>query len=255
MGIDIFVHAVRLVLADWRNAVKISGLLYLIYAVPSLILQLLFPPLPDTASAADVMAAVSAAPVALLTGIFGLIAFVWIAVAWHRYVLLDEMPGGQVPEFNSSRLLSYAVYSLGIGLLAVIAAVVVGIVAGIVVAIVPPLAFLAALLALAAALIVGYRFAPLLPASAVGKPLTFRAAWEATKGANRNIIVLAVVSVVAAFIIDLPALIFSFAGPVGGFIALLWTLGTGWVKMLVGVSIVTTLYGHYVEGRAIPPAR
>jgi hypothetical protein len=255
VGIDIFVHAVRLVLGDWRNAVRISGLLYLIYAIPSLILQLLFPPLPETASAADVAAALATAPVGLLIAIFALVAFVWIAVAWHRYVLLDEMPAGQFPEFNGSRLVSYAVYSLGIGLLAVIAAILVGIVAGLVVAIVPPLAFLAALVALAAALIVGYRFAALLPASAVGKPLTFGAAWEATKGANRDIIVLAMVSVIAAFIIDLPALIFAFAGPVGGFLALIWTLGTGWVKMLVGVSILTTLYGHFVEGRAIPPAR
>ena len=37
-------------------------------------------------------------------------------------------------------------------------------------------------------------------------------------------------------------------------ILVLWTLATGWVKMIVGVSILTTLYGHYIEGRAIPSA-
>jgi hypothetical protein len=120
--------------------------------------------------------------------------------------------------------------------------------------IVPPLGFLAAIAALAAALIVGYRFAPLLPASAVGQPLTFGAAWEATKGATSAIVVLAIVSAVASFVIDLPALVLGLAGPPGHILGLIWMLGTGWVKMLVGVSILTTLYGHYVEGRAIPSA-
>jgi len=40
-------------------------------------------------------------------------------------------------------------------------------------------------------------------------------------------------------------------GGVGAFLALLWTLATGWVIMVVGVSILTTIYGHYVEGRAL----
>ena len=43
MGVSLFVHSVRLVLGDWRNALKITGLLYLIYAVPTLIFTLLFP--------------------------------------------------------------------------------------------------------------------------------------------------------------------------------------------------------------------
>lgn len=254
MGVNLFVHSVRLVLGDWRNALSISGLLYLIYAVPNLLLNLFFPPPPrDTATAADIGAALAMAPVAIITSILALVAFVWIAVAWHRYVLLDEMPQGQLPEFNGSRLLAYAGYSLLVGLLGLVAAVVVGAIVGVLVVLVPPLAFVAALAALAAALVVGYRLAPVLPASAVGKPLTLGAAWEATKGASGAIVVLAIVSAIAALVIDLPALLLAFAGPVGRFLGLIWTLGTDWVKMLVGVSILTTLYGHYVEGRPLPP--
>ena len=255
MGIDLFVHSVRLVLGDWRNALRLSGLLYLIYAAPTLLLRLSFPAPAQTATMADATAALAAAPIAFLTGIFALVAFVWIAVAWHRYVLLDEVPQGQFPAFNGSRLFRYAIYSLGIGLLAVIVAAVVGAVAALVFAIVPVLLFVAALAAMAAALVVFYRLAPVLPAVAVERPLTFGGAWEATKGASSAIIVLAIVSAVASFIIELPAMVLAMGGSIGSTLALLWTLGTDWLRMLVGVSILTTLYGHYVEGRPIPSAR
>lgn len=254
VGVDLFVHSVRLVLADWRNALKITGLLYLIYAVPSLLIGLLFPVPTQAGQLSSTMLA--AGPLALITAILAIVAFVWIAVAWHRYILLLEMPSGRFPEFNQSRLLSYLGYSLLIGLIGVVLSLVVSAVIGIIA--LPLLGFVGAAItgiaALAALLIVGYRLAPILPSTAIGKPITLSQAWESTKNANVPIIILAVLSAVAAFVIDIPAMVLGIGGPVGGFLALLWTLATGWVKMLVGVSILTTLYGHYVEGRAIPSA-
>lgn len=255
MGVNMFVHSVRLVLGDWRNALRISGLLYLIYAVPSLLLALLFPATsrPDQALAAMGTGGL----VSFITLILAIVAFVWIAVAWHRYILLDETSAGQLPEFNSSRLLRYGGYSLLLGLIAMVLLFIVSAVIGIVA--IPLLGavgiFITTLLGLAAALIVGYRLAPMLPAIAIDKPLTLGQAWEATKNANGPIIVLAIVSAIAAIVIDIPAIVLMLAGPIGAFLAMLWTLCTGWVKMLVGVSILTTLYGHYIEGRAIPAAQ
>lgn len=254
VGVDMFVHSVRLVLSDWRNALKITGLLYLIYAVPTLLLGLLFPPptQPEQATAA----VLSAAPAGLLTLILAIVAFVWIAVAWHRYILLDEMPAGQFPAFDGQRMLNYGLYSIGIGLLGAIVSFVLATIIGIIT--IPLLGvvggFVTGAIALAAALIIFYRLAPLLPAVAIGKPLTLSQAWGATNGANVPIIILAVLSAIAAIVIDIPAFILMMAGPIGGFLGLLWTLVTGWVKMLVGVSILTTLYGHYVERRSIPAA-
>ena len=254
MGVSLFVHSVRLVLGDWRNALKITGLLYLIYAVPALIFALLFP---TPVQPEQAMAALgSGGFLGLITVILAIVAFVWIAVAWHRYVLLDEVPAGQFPEFNSNRLLSYGGYSLLIGLIGFVLSFIVSAVVGIVA--IPLLSvvgvFITGLLALAAVLIIGYRLAPILPSIAIGKPITLRQAWDATNSANVPIIVLAVLSAVAALVIDIPAFILAMAGPIGGFLAELWTLATGWVKMIVGVSILTTLYGHYIEGRAIPSA-
>lgn len=254
MGVSLFLHSVRLVLGDWRNALKITGLLYLIYAVPALLFALLFP---TPVQPEQAMAALgSGGFLGIVTAILAIVAFVWVAVAWHRYVLLDEVPAGQFPEFNSNRLLSYGGYSLLIGLIGFALSFIVSAVVGIVA--IPLLSmvgvFITGLLALAAVLIVGYRLAPILPSIAIGKPITLRQAWEATNSANVPIIVLAVLSAVAALVIDIPAFILAMAGPIGGFLAVLWTLATGWVKMIVGVSILTTLYGHYVEGRAIPSA-
>jgi hypothetical protein len=253
MGVSLFVHSVRLVLGDWRNALKISGLLYLIYAVPALIFALLFPVPTDPAQALTAIG--SGGFLGLITAILAIIAFVWIAVAWHRYVLLDEMPAGQFPEFNSSRLLSYGGYSLLIGVIGFVLSFIVTAVVGIVA--IPLLgmvgAYIMALLALAAVLIVGYRLAPILPAIAIDKPITLRQAWDATNNANGPIIILAILSAIAAVVIDIPAIILASAGPLA-FLGVLWTLATGWVKMIVGVSILTTLYGHYIEGRAIPSA-
>ena len=254
MGVSLFVHSVRLVLGDWRNALKITGLLYLIYAVPALVFALLFP---TPVQPEQAMAALgSGGFLGLITAILAIVAFVWVAVAWHRYVLLDEVPAGQFPEFNSSRLLSYGGYSLLIGLIGFVLSFIISAVVGIIA--IPLLnvvgVFITGLLALAAVLIVGYRLAPILPSIAIGKPITLRQAWEATNSANVPIIMLAVLSAVAALVIDIPAFVFAMAGPIGGFLAVLWTLATGWVKMIVGVSILTTLYGHYIEGRAIPSA-
>jgi hypothetical protein len=254
MGVSLFLHSVRLVLGDWRTALKITGLLYLIYAVPVLLFALLFP---TPAQPEQAMAALgSGGLLGVITAILAIVAFVWVAVAWHRYVLLDEMPAGQFPEFNGSRLLSYGGYSLLIGLIGFVLSLIVSMVVGLVA--IPLLSmvgvFVTGLFALAAVLIVGYRLAPILPSIAIGKPITLRQAWESTNSANVPIIVLAVLSAIAAVVIDIPAFILAMAGPIGGFLAVLWTLATGWVKMIVGVSILTTLYGHYVEGRAIPSA-
>jgi hypothetical protein len=252
VGINLFLHSVRLVLNDWRNALKITGILYLIYAVPSLLIAIMFP---VPARPQDAMAAMSAAaPMTLIILVLSIVVFAWMAVAWHRYILLDEFPEGQLPPFDQRRMLSYIGFSLLIGLIAAVAAVIVGSIVGLLVVIIPFLWFIASIAAFAAALIVGYRLAPILAAKAVDKPLTLREAWAATNGANVDIIVLAIVSAVAAFVIDIPAYVVGMLGTPGVWLATIWTLGTGWVKIMVGISVVTTIYGYYVEKRQLPAA-
>ena len=191
-------------MSDWRNALRISGILYLVYAVPTLVLTLLFPVPTQPADLAAAGGGVAAT--GLITGILYLVAFLWLAVAWHRYILLDEMPTGLLPEFNGSRMLSYFGYSLLIGLVLIGLAIVMGIITGIVGAVIGQLAIVIVLVFYFLMLIASYRLSPMLPAAAVG--------------------------------------VFAFLG-------LLWQLAAGWVTMVVGVSLLTTIYGHYVEGRPL----
>lgn len=251
MGVDIFMHSVRLVLNDWRTALRITGLLYLIYAIPSLLFGI-FNPAPTTPEAAAA-AALASAPIAILLAILATVAFVWIAVAWHRYILLDEMPTGQLPAFQGDRMMSYFLRSLLIGLIIFGIAIVMGL-ATVIAAFLGPLVFVVSFAFFVVMVIASYRLSPMLPAAALGQKMTVGEAWASTAGASGSIIILAIVSVIAAIVINLPALLFSFLGPIGAFLALIWQLGTGWVLTLVGVSIVTTIYGHYVERRPIAAA-
>ena len=251
MGVNLFMHSVRLVLGDWRNALRVTGLLYLIYAVPALLLGLFFPQVQTGQSVEAAGAAMLGfAPVAIITGLLLLVVYIWLAVTWHRYILLDEVPSGQLPAFNMNRILSYAGSAILLGLILVAISIVVSLVLS-------PLLFLGFLVfilpivVIAIALIIDYRLGLVLPAKAVDKPLSFGEAWAATKGQNGTILVLAIVSALAAVIIDIPAYIFGLIPGIGYILSLIWTLGTGWVKVVVGVSILTTLYGVYIEKRNI----
>lgn len=252
MGVNLFMHSVRLVLGDWRNALRISGLLYLIYAIPSLILTLMFPP---GRPAGDVSAAqaLSFAPIGIVLAILMFVVFIWLAVAWHRYILLDEMPAGQLPAFNQSAILAYAGYSILLAIILFVVAIIISMLLSPLIFLGPAvLAIVLPIVVISVALVIDYRLGLVLPARALGKPLTLGEAWEATKGATGTILVLAIVSALAAVIIDIPALLLGMLPGIGGILALLWTLVTGWLKVMVGVGILTTLYGYYVEKRSIP---
>ncbi|MGV3490578.1 MAG: hypothetical protein ACO1OG_04575 [Devosia sp.] len=247
---NLFMHSVRLVLNDWRTALRVTGILYLIYALPSLLITFFFPTPTRPEEALAGMAA--AAPLMLVITVLAIVVFVWIAVTWHRYILLNELPEGQLPPFNQSRMLAYGGWTLAIGFIAGLAALVLGSIVGILLIILPFLGFIAAIAAMTAALILGYRLSPILPAAAIGRPLTIGEAWQSTAGASVDIIILAVISAIAAWAIDIPAYIVGMAGAPGALLATVWVLATGWVKMMVGISIITTLYGVFVEKRALP---
>lgn len=253
MGVNLFMHSVRLVLGDWRNALRVTGLLYLIYAIPALLLGLMVPQ-PQTQQAAEqTMATIaSLAPVGIITALLLAVVYVWLAVTWHRYILLDEQPAGQFPAFHRSEMLAYAGNAILLWLISVVLVFVVGIVATPLAFLGLPGAILIGIIILSVLLIVGYRLGLVLPARAVGQRLTFGEAWAATKGQSGTILVLAIVSALAAVVISIPAMVLALLPGVGTILAQIWQLGTGWITLVVGVSILTTLYGVYVEKRGIP---
>jgi hypothetical protein len=186
------------------------------------------------------------------------ISVLWIAVAWHRYVLIDEMPGSITPRFNGERLWAYFGRSLLVGVILFLLGMVVMIPFGLIVASIiaaapGPLGALYASIPMFVAYLViglvGYRYSVILPAAAIGKPIGLSEAWEATGGANGAIFVLALVSSLSVVVLDFATAWVAIRSP--------WWIGVplqllvNWGELIVGVSIITTLYGHYVERRPL----
>ena len=248
MGLRIFLHSIDLVFRQLAGALRISGLLYLLSMVVSIIGAIFF--MPTVVPGQPPSFPWQMVPIAVATmGIY-----LWIAVSWHRFVLLDELPKAPLPPLKGERLLAYFGRFLQLTLVCMIAGAIFG------VASVPVITVLAqgaqiVIMALPALLltmllVLSYRLAPMFPGAAIGQPIGFKASWSATSGAWGTLVVLAIVSGLAAILIDVPAALLQNV-PAGAAFAFIWLSVTGWVKLMVGISILTTLYGVYVEKRVI----
>ncbi|NRB18243.1 MAG: hypothetical protein HRU33_11900 [Rhodobacteraceae bacterium] len=180
----------------------------------------------------------------ILFAIVFIVIELWIFVSWHRFILLEEYPTGWIPEFRFDRIMAY----FGRGFLIGVIMAAMWIPVMMVTMLLGPLAIIGVLGAILFSVVLFYRLVPMLPAAAVGKPLTIGQAWEATKGASGTILVLVVVIFGAQFLLQvvtgLSIMVFA---PLG----IVFQLFTALVMSLVNVSILTTIYGHYVEGRPI----
>lgn len=239
VGVRIFAHAIWMVFSNLGAAVRITGIAYILWLVPFILMHLLLQGLENVEWV-------------FLTLVFlvQLFLFIWIAVAWHRYVLLGELPKWPLPPFRRDGFLAYLLQLVilsVIGLAATIVFLVALFVVGLITLQTPAITIVVTLIFACAALVVSQRLSVVLPGSAVGRDLSLDAAWDATQSSNWAIIVITILSAIAAVVVDLPVELFE-AMPM---LQILWLVLTGWIKILVGITILTTLYGHYVEGRPI----
>ena len=70
----------------------------------------------------------------------------------------------------------------------------------------------------------------------------------ATKGEAGALVVVTVLSIALALVLNMPQQFILEAGSVP---ALIWQLISGWIVLMVGISVLTTLYGHYIEKREL----
>jgi hypothetical protein len=177
-----------------------------------------------------------------------------IAVNWHRFILLDEVPGhleslrldGRVWRYFGNTLLLV----LGIGVVSVLAAfplIFIAVAAGAMQ--LAPLAGLIAILAVAA--FVFLRLGIKLPAIAIdGGDFRFADAWRASAGNGFQIAGLFLTAILLlltlAFLVALVGLIDGFAAVVLGFVL---QLAVNWFMTLFNISLLTSLYGFFVQGR------
>lgn len=238
----IFLHSVRQVFGNFNAALRMSAAIYVVQAAIALAFG--FPAaeqegaVPQTS---DGIFGVAVTVFALLVG------SLWIAVAWHRYVLRVEEAPGAVPPFHGARMAEYFVKSLLIALISGGIGAVVAILAFFVAAplLGPAAANVVPFLVMVPIIVVLYRFSTILPGVALGEQLRFTAGWEATVGETGTFIGLAAISTLASLALGVPAAVMP------GLPGLLWEFVANWVQMMVGISILTTLYGHYIEKRAL----
>ncbi|WP_323784160.1 hypothetical protein [Leisingera sp.] len=255
-GWTIFSHSVRMVIRNLNHGFRIA-------AGPVLIgVAIVFALLASAGLPLTLLGDQQALLQALAAGGFGLTLLVvflviiavqiWVFVSWHRFVLLEEYPSGLLPAFRGDRILAYVGKSLLIALVGMaimipagVAAALLSSIAGQGAAIVIIPAYIVLVLFL---LVTIYRLTPALPAAAIGHSLKLREAWQKTRGTTGAIILLVLLIGLMQLLLQLVAsLSMAVFAPLGVVFLILVSL----ITTLVNVSVITTFYGHYVEGRPI----
>lgn len=256
LGWKIFKRAVRLLLDNLAVVLRISVVPYGIVVALSLFLginaadQSAFTPTTD-ATGAMTLPPEAAGQIGsyLLFAFSQVLAFVWIAVAWHRYVLLGEEPNGWIPIFHGGPMLGYVGRSILIGLIVILVSS--GIIA--IGVFMPLISFPVAVIV---SLIIGYRLGIILPAGAIGEKLTLSEAWKKTSGHSGTVMILGILTFAVSFLLQIPTLLDVGAAEtveeaISSPVTQIYTQVAGWLLALIGVGVLTTLYGHLVEGRPV----
>lgn len=192
----------------------------------------------------------------ILIGVLVYLAMtITIAVNWHRFVLLNE-PVTWWPQFHGARILRYFGRSLLIGLIFGAALGIVSTVLAVVMRGGSDGVLGVAILMIVAVLLglpVFWRLSASLPGAAV-EGAGISAAWSNTRGAWGALLMLSVFYIGFALMTGVVSGIFTVLAAKSSVFVLvkvIWELAIGWFTMMLVLSILTTLYGHYVEKRAL----
>nr|WP_245223719.1 hypothetical protein [Ruegeria sp. HKCCSA071] len=170
----------------------------------------------------------------------------WIAVSWHRFILLEEYPTGILPTFRFDRILAYFGRFLMLGILMAIAFLPMGFVMSALSG--GSIGF--ALVAVYAIFLVVcyYRLSIILPAAAIGNPISIGEAWNNTSGVSGAILLLLLVALLFQILVQLALTLLALIPVLGVLLTVFF--GT-LILPLINVSILTTMYGVFIEKRQL----
>ncbi|MEY1557127.1 hypothetical protein AB3Y40_15965 [Yoonia sp. R2331] len=186
-----------------------------------------------------------------------LVVFVlsWVAVTWHRFVLLEEEPGF-FPALKNRPVWRYVWRLLQVGLIYVVFFFIMSFISSLIVLPLVQLTgsffIITTLWSILINIIIGiiwFRLALVLPAASVGKPITISESVDATSDIGRTLI--GVIIILSVLQIGLSYAIQSISF-MSLSVADILSLVLQWFTLLLGISMLTTLYGHLVEGRDLP---
>ncbi len=193
-----------------------------------------------------------------IRGLLTMVAFASIAVNWHRYILLDEVPRGR----DILRLDEKAWRYFGNMILLFLILLTIGGVIGLPIGFIGGLAgsqegivIFTALLVVPVAGVVALRLGTKFPAIALGRrDFSMRDAWAATAGNNLPIFFVVLFEVAGAVaVIAVISLLAYLANQISAtlavVIAIILGLVVNWVFTIFSITILTSLYGFFIEGR------
>lgn len=190
--------------------------------------------------------------------VLSLVAFASIAVNWHRYILLDEVPqGSEIFRLDAKTWRYFGnILLIFLILFAVSAAIVTPLM--LVAVNTNALAFPAVILiviGLIFAAILFFRLSVKLPAVALGREdFGFQQSLAATQGNNIALFLIVLFEIVAAFAVLALLLLLTLAiGSISATLALVVSavlqIAINWVFTIFSITILTSLYGFFVENR------
>jgi hypothetical protein len=189
--------------------------------------------------------------------IVAMVAFSSIAVAWHRYVLLDEVPQGLARLRVDGTVWRYFGNVFLIGLITILAVIPLSLIVAGLFSVNAALGVVGALAYVAVVVIpIIYRLSIKLPGIALGRQdFTLSDAWTASAGNWWQIVGVGVGVTLLSWIVGLlmalvsKLLTLTLGDTVGFWIDIVLQTGVNWVVTIMGITLLTSLYGYFVEKR------
>ncbi|MCF1481552.1 hypothetical protein FS800_05175 [Agrobacterium vitis] len=238
----LFKHALKLTFNNWFAAIKITAP-FIAIALSLKALTIGYAGFVTVENDAILRAML------IVSELYGFVSYLWIAVAWHRFILIDEYPR-LMPRFHGARTVSYFLKGLLIGLLVIMVAIPI-VLFNLIARDIRFLDLFFILLSFVATfglITMATRLSTLLPSAALGTSMTIREAWDATRAENLACLGVALM----LYVIAVPVLVTTYLlrdGPI--VLSILWETISSAFLMMISLSVITTLYGHYIEKRPI----
>ena len=272
MSFAIASHAVRMLWLNLQDALRLTAVPYLVVQAISIGLPLLVLGAAGTEALSDFT--VNELDDGTLTGVempenLGMVVIVqvlavvgsiiagaWLAVVWHRFVLLEEYPNGAVPPFQGDLVTRYVLrlvvifcVMIGIGLLG-------GLATAMFAAIVPFVGVVMGAGLIVVMILVSVRLSVMLPAAAVGVSMGVSEAWNKTRDSQWSLFGGTILIALLSTLLAIPALILMYIFGVLeateiSVIQIAINVVFGWIATMLTVSLATTIYGVAVEGREL----
>lgn len=262
MMIKILSHAIGMVTRNFGAALKVSLLPYLVYiGVGALLNASIWGTYsPSEADIERILMTEGQGRFWLFlagVSIVSLFTLSWALVNWHRFVLLEERPSGWIPPLHAEQMKAYAIKAILMAALLVLIIFVMGLLLGFLMTVVPSIEFfLARSFGIVGLFVIGVlisglyywitlRYSLALPAAAIGdKSYGLFASWRETASYFKPLYGL---SFLAVLMYSLPNLLIQIGVMQTGGQIFVFTLIFGYVSLILGASVLTTLYGVIVE--------